>query len=165
MMGVALLGLGLTGCLNTEKEVAVSEEETAIEIKTEAPVEAVSKAEVVTLQAGVPVVPVAEKIDLAQYTEYSASKFEALKGKQKFMVFFYADWCGTCRAWEAKFKANLKTLPADTIVLKANFDKDKDLVKALGVKSQSTGVFFDASGAISATIIDPKMEKLIEFFQ
>ncbi len=105
-----------------------------------------------------------EKIDLAGYTDFSQEKIETLKGKQKFAVFFYADWCGTCKGWEKKLKENLATLPENTLILKANYDEEKDLVKALHVKSQSSLVLFNKNGEIIDNLIDPSMEKVQTFF-
>lgn len=105
-----------------------------------------------------------EGVDLAHYTDYSTTKFDMLKGSQKFVVFFYSDWCGTCRAWEAKVKEASSMLPMNTIILKANYDEDKDLVKAWHVKSQSTAVFFNQNGEIVDTVLDPSLEKLSSFF-
>lgn len=101
---------------------------------------------------------------MAKYAEYSAEMFAALKGNEKFVVFFYADWCSTCRKWEKGLQENIATLPEGTLILKADYDIEKDLAKELGVTSQSTAVFFNMDGTVAEMSIDPSIEKLNTFF-
>lgn len=101
---------------------------------------------------------------MAKYTEYSAEMFAALKGNQKFVVFFYADWCSTCRKWEKNVEETLTTLPEGTVILKADYDTEKDLVKELGVTSQSTAVFFNMDGSVAELGMDSSVEELKNFF-
>lgn len=101
---------------------------------------------------------------MAKYTEYSAEMFEMIKGEQKFAVFFYADWCSTCRKWEKNLQANLASLPEGTLILKADYDTEKDLVEELGVTSQSTVVFFNMDGSVAEIGMDSSPEELKAFF-
>ena len=55
-------------------------------------------------------------------------------------------------------------LPAGSVILKADFDTDKDLVAKYEVASQSTLVFLDENGAVVEKLLDPPMEKLAELF-
>jgi len=99
-----------------------------------------------------------------KYAAYSAEAAGALKGEQKFGVFFHADWCPTCVKWEERTSAALDQLPAGTKILKANYDTETDLIKELHVKKQSSMVFFDANGEIYDTVSDPSVEAITEFF-
>ena len=57
-------------------------------------------------------------------------------------VHFHADWCPTCKQQE-KAIAQLKTEAGlDITLLVADYDKEKDLRRALKVRSQSTLVVF-----------------------
>jgi thiol-disulfide isomerase/thioredoxin len=60
-------------------------------------------------------------------------------------VHFHADWCPTCKLQE-KALAQLKAEPGlDLTVLVADYDKEKDLKKAMKVRTQSTLVVFKGS--------------------
>ena len=113
--------------------------------------------------SGAPSAPLSES-GQTKYVDYSAEKIAKIRGKKKFIVFFHADWCGTCKAWQKKVVSIAPELPADAIILKANYDNEKELVKSLGIKSQSTAVFFGKDGKALETIIDPSMDKVKEFF-
>lgn len=101
----------------------------------------------------------------AQYAEYSPEKYTELKGKKRFGIFFYANWCSTCRNWEDEFMGNMKGFPSETIILKANYDTETELIKELGVKTQSTLVLFNAEGKQSTLLVDPKIEVVSAHFQ
>ena len=102
--------------------------------------------------------------DAGKYITYSAEAINKVKGNQKFAVFFHAEWCGTCKAWEKDLQANMANLPEGTVVLKADYDNEAELIKEYSVATQSTVVFVNADGTVAETIIDPKMEKVMEFF-
>ena len=83
---------------------------------------------------------------LAQALEvrpYSAQALaEAQAAGKPVAVHFHADWCGTCKQQE-KTIAQLKGEKGlDVTLLIAEYDKEKDLRKALKVRSQSTMVVF-----------------------
>ncbi|NJP04048.1 hypothetical protein HC823_02220 [Candidatus Gracilibacteria bacterium] len=99
------------------------------------------------------------------YQSYTAEKLAALKGTQKWVLFFHADWCPTCRAWEKKVLSPDQMFPEGTVILKVNYDTEKDLVKEYGIKTQSSVVFLDADGEVVETTINPEIEKVVEYFQ
>ena len=75
---------------------------------------------------------------------YSAEELDALqKGGKPVTVHFHADWCSTCKSQERSLDA-MKSDPAlkDMTVLIADYDKEKDLRKALKVRSQSIMVVY-----------------------
>lgn len=74
---------------------------------------------------------------------YSAESLAAAqKAQQPVALHFHADWCPTCRA-QSKVLEDLKTEPGlDVTVLTANYDREKDLKRQLGVRSQSTFVVY-----------------------
>ncbi len=102
--------------------------------------------------------------DNTMYKEYSAESMAELKGNQPFVVFFHADWCPTCKAWEAKIMESMARLPENTVILKADYDTEEALLQELGVTQQSTAVFFDASGEVVKIATDPSIEVVTEHF-
>lgn len=83
---------------------------------------------------------------LAQALEIKPFTAEALAAAQAagqpVAVHFHAEWCTTCKQQE-KVLAQLKTESGlDLTLLVADYDKEKDLRRALKVRSQSTLVVF-----------------------
>lgn len=97
-----------------------------------------------------------------RYTDYTASLQEEMKGK-KYAITFHAEWCPSCVKLDKEIKENIASLPADALILKANYDLEKDLGEMHGVKSQHTVVLFDEKGN-TETIQGYTLENLQEFF-
>ena len=97
---------------------------------------------------------------VAHYKDYSSATAEMIKG-QKAVVFFYAEWCSTCRKWEKKIMAEV--LPEGAMVLKAEYDEETELKKMYGVNKQSTAVFVNADGSFEL-MSDPGMDEVQNFF-
>jgi thiol:disulfide interchange protein len=74
---------------------------------------------------------------------YSAEALQAAQAAgQPVAVHFRADWCPTCRVQD-KSLAQLKTEKGlDITVLAADYDKEKDLKRAMNVRTQSTLIVF-----------------------
>ncbi len=81
----------------------------------------------------------------AVYTAYSPNALAEYEGKNK-VIFFHANWCSTCRALDAELSEKFSELPADTVVLKADYDSETDLRAKYGVNAQHTLVFVDDEG-------------------
>lgn len=85
-------------------------------------------------------VALAQALEVKPYTAQALAQAQAA-GKPV-AVHFHADWCGTCKQQE-KAIAQLKGESGlDVTLLIADYDKEKDLRKALKVRSQSTMVVF-----------------------
>lgn len=83
----------------------------------------------------------------AQYLELTPAWLtETLPDKRR-VLFFHASWCPTCKAANLEFMANISQLPADIVVLKADYDTEKSLKTKYGVTYQHTFVQIDAQGA------------------
>lgn len=74
---------------------------------------------------------------------YSAEALAAAQAAgQPVAVHFHAEWCGTCKQQE-KVLAQLKGESGlGVMLLIADYDKEKDLRRAMKVRSQSTMVVF-----------------------
>ncbi len=98
------------------------------------------------------------------YEDYSSERFDELLGSERFILFFHADWCPTCRALEADIKSDLGVLNQH-VLLEANYDKEVDLKKEYEINSQSTVIFFNADGSVHDTIIFPPTDQIRDFFE
>ena len=69
------------------------------------------------------------------YLEYTAQAFDSDKNKKR-VLYFYANWCPTCRPADAEFNANVSKFPKDLVLFRVNYnDSDTDdTEKALAVK-------------------------------
>jgi len=86
----------------------------------------------------------ARALDIQPYTANALQQAQA-SGKPV-AVHFHADWCPTCKAQEQAFKVlqgdpQLKGIT----LLVANYDNERELKKAMNVRSQSVVVVFRGS--------------------
>lgn len=90
----------------------------------------------------------AQALDVTPYSEQALQQLK--QAGSAVAVFFHADWCPTCRKQAASLEA-LKDDPAlqAMTVLVADYDSEKDLRRALKVRSQSIMVVY--SGDIEVT--------------
>ncbi len=117
-------------------------------------------------EAGEKVMEIKEEADnameslSASYTDYSP---EAGEGK-KHILFFHAEWCGTCAKWEKKVQETLGTMADNVQILKIDYDSNPEMVKKYGVTKQSTAVFINADGTVFKKEGDPSLESIAAFF-
>jgi|GEM_PF-793889 len=81
----------------------------------------------------------------SNYQEYSASLLKQ-NGISNRVLFFKADWCPSCNALDKEIKADLTKIPANTLILDVDYDKNQDLRTKYGVTSQHTLVLVDENG-------------------
>ncbi len=68
------------------------------------------------------------------------------------ILFFYANWCPTCKPADKSFSDNVGKIPADVTLIRVNYNDteadqaEKDLAKKYGITYQHTFVQIDASG-------------------
>lgn len=98
------------------------------------------------------------------YLDFTEQRYNALVGQKPFALFFHAPWCGTCRQMEADILENLSIFPEGTVILKADYDTEKELEKKYGVRSQSTVVMISENGEITELLVAPSAEEINESF-
>jgi len=79
------------------------------------------------------------------FEAYSPEKL-ALAEDGTVVLFFHADWCPSCRGLENDLNAKLSQIPANTHILKLDYDTETELKKQYGVIRQHTLVVVDADG-------------------
>lgn len=92
-----------------------------------------------------------KNLDSSAYTEYSKSEFEKASGKRR-VLFFFANWCPTCKPTDQNLKANQSLIPEDVTVVRVNYNDtdtdpaEKDLAQKYAVTYQHTFVQIDQNG-------------------
>lgn len=87
----------------------------------------------------------------AKYIIYSADEYEEGKESRR-VLYFYANWCPTCRPVDAEFKQNESQIPSDVRVYRVNYndpdtdDEEKKLAAKYGITYQHTFVQVDRQG-------------------
>jgi len=87
----------------------------------------------------------------SRYVEYS-STILAQTATNKRVLFFYANWCPTCRPADASFQQNESKIPQDVTLIQVNYNdtdtdaEEKALAQKYGVTYQHTFVQIDAQG-------------------
>ena len=81
------------------------------------------------------------------------------------IVDFYADWCPTCKAQKPSVQA-LAADPKlkDVTIFTADYDKEKELKKALRVSSQSTFVVFKGGKEVARSTGQTKKDDIAATF-
>lgn len=85
------------------------------------------------------------------YIEFSPEKLNQPTSVRR-VLYFYANWCSTCKVANDDFMKNFEKLPDDVVVIRVNYndtdtDQDeKDLAKKYGITYQHTFVQIDENG-------------------
>ena len=72
----------------------------------------------------------------------------ALASGQKVVLFFHAPWCPTCKSLDSAIRSDLISIPADTLIVKVDYDTSEMLKKKYGVTVQHTTVMIDKDMAL-----------------
>lgn len=94
---------------------------------------------IATLSLGLSFSP-AWALDIAPYS--AATLAARQQAGEAVSLHFHADWCPTCRAQSQVFESlrNDATVPGTLLVV--NYDKERDIKKKLGVRTQSTLIVY-----------------------
>lgn len=85
------------------------------------------------------------------YGEYENGVLETTSGKKQ-ILFFYANWCPTCRPVDAEFKARRESIPSGLAIIRVNYNdpdtdsEEKKLAEKYGITYQHTFVQINANG-------------------
>lgn len=91
------------------------------------------------------------KENVSRYVDYKVGIVtEMVKSGKSVVLFFHADRCPTCVSLNKDIKNNLKVIPNDVVIVKANYDTSKNLKKLYKVKSQNALVVVNKKGKIVA---------------
>jgi len=82
----------------------------------------------------------AHALDSAPYTPEALAA--AQKAGKPVALHFHANWCPTCRAQEKVFNEFRPDAALAITVLVADYDKERELKRKLGVRSQSTVIVY-----------------------
>ena len=87
---------------------------------------------------------------------FEQSRFDQLlKEGKPILVAVHADWCATCCAQEIFLKDLLKTPPYNNFqVLRIDFDRQKETVRAFKVRMQSTLIVFKNGKEVGRSTAD-----------
>ncbi|OGM32055.1 hypothetical protein A2803_00615 [Candidatus Woesebacteria bacterium RIFCSPHIGHO2_01_FULL_44_21] len=88
---------------------------------------------------------------MSRYVEYSKRLSENSVDKRR-VLFFYANWCPTCRPANAELEARISEIPEDVVVLRVNYNdtetdtEEEALAQKYGITYQHTFVEIDQDG-------------------
>ena len=92
----------------------------------------------------------------AEWTPFTPDAFAAAQEAGKpILVDVFAVWCGVCRA-QNPILTQLTREPKykDLVVFKVDFDKQKDVARALNVRSQSTLIVYKGETELDRSVGD-----------
>jgi thiol-disulfide isomerase/thioredoxin len=130
-----------------EESVSSFEEvmETDSSMVVEEPVVAQSNPIAVEEPTVIETAPAPASVVAGTFEDYSSEKL-ALAVDGTVVLFFHANWCPSCRGLESDLNANLGDIPANTHILKLDYDTETALKKKYSVIRQHTLVVVDADG-------------------
>ena len=102
-----------------------------------------------------------------KYVEYSEGVLEKHEDKRR-VIFFYANWCPTCRIADPDFSKNKNTFPDDVVLIRVNYndpntdDNEKELADKYGITYQHTFVQIDQQGNAIAKWNGGKTQELLK---
>lgn len=101
-----------------------------------------------------------------RYVEYTDGALESM-GEGRRVLYFYANWCPTCRPADADLKENMSQIPEDVTVYRVNYNDDQTsadeeaLANTYDVTYQHTFVQIDADGNAVTTWNGGATEELL----
>lgn len=87
----------------------------------------------------------------SNYIEYTSTALGETSDSKR-VLFFYANWCPTCRPVDTELRENSAQIPAGVSVIRVNYndpetdDEEAELAKTYGISYQHTFVQIDENG-------------------
>ncbi|MCD8484330.1 thioredoxin family protein [Candidatus Woesebacteria bacterium] len=106
----------------------------------------------------------------AQYVAHTPGILAETANSRR-VLFFYANWCPTCRPADADFAAQVESLPDDVTVIRVNYDdsetsaEERQLANQYSVTYQHTFVQIDSSGEVVTTWNGGQTDTLLKNIQ
>lgn len=149
IIGVIVLavgGIGVYALMNRDVSMTKSDsmEKTETMVKTDE----------ATMQKDEPVVADSDEKMMKKegiYTPFSPEVLTSSANTRR-VLFFYANWCPTCKPADTSFTKNVTQIPADVTLIRVNYNDtetdqaEKDLAKKYGVTYQHTFIQIDTKG-------------------
>ncbi len=107
-----------------------------------------------------------DNVTSGQYIPFSKGVLDTVTDKKR-VLFFYANWCPTCKPADEDFTNKVNNIPQDVVIVRVNYndtdtDQDeKDLAKKYGITYQHTYVQIDAAGNEVKKWNGGKLEELL----
>jgi thiol-disulfide isomerase/thioredoxin len=102
----------------------------------------------------------------SSYIIFSTTALQQNSDKKR-VLFFYANWCPTCRPADISFRENEDKIPDDLVLIRVNYkdsdtDQDEDnLAKQYGVTYQHTFVQINENGQVLTKWNGGELDKLL----
>ncbi len=97
------------------------------------------------------------------YINYSKTALEqVLNDEGQALLFFYADWCPTCRSADKSIQKDHALLPKNFTILKLNYDTETDLKRQYNVTAQHTFVHVNRQGKEISKWLGGGVETILE---
>lgn len=100
------------------------------------------------------------------YVNYTPEKLSQASGTRR-ILYFYANWCPTCKVANEDLENNFDKLPKDVSVIRVNYNdtdtdqNEKDLAKKYGITYQHTFVQIDENGEALVTWNGGEIDELL----
>lgn len=106
-------------------------------------------------------------LSASRYVPFSPGALDGATQMRR-VLFFYANWCSTCRPADTIFSQQAAQIPEDTVLFRVNYNDsdtdqaEKDLAQKYGVTYQHTFVQIDAQGNRVALWNGGQMAELLQ---
>ena len=95
-------------------------------------------------------------------TELSNSNFDSQIKKGKWIVDFWAPWCGPCKIMSPHFEAAAKDFKGKINFAKVNIDENYEIANNFSVMSIPTIMFFSDGEVVHAEVGAMNKEQILE---
>ncbi len=136
IVGIVVIGGGALAYSNSQEET--------IPVASSSNEEAISETPAMTNTESQPSAPQPTAGSYVTLSEYSSDPTKYASSNK--VYFFHASWCPICVSIDKDFKDGSAKIPANTVMIKTDFDSQTELRKKYGVTTQYTFVQVDSNG-------------------